>query len=81
MPDSVEQYKAETARLRVLLDFLQTGIFCADNDNPDPDVISAYNLAQVACFQQIRKAALDHLCTTSPVSLANESPPDSSGEA
>jgi hypothetical protein len=53
----LERYRAETERLRVLADFLARPVCAHGGTEPDPDVITAYNLAVEAALQGIRRAA------------------------
>ena len=50
-------HRAETERLRVLVDFLARPIHAHGGSDPDPDIITAYNLAVEAALQGIRRAA------------------------
>jgi hypothetical protein len=52
------RHRAETERLRVLIDFLSRPIHAYGGAEPDPDIIVAYNLAVEAALQGIRRAAL-----------------------
>ena len=51
----LERQRAETDRLRVLVDFLSRPIH--GGSEPDPDIITAYNLAVEAALHGIRRAA------------------------
>lgn len=53
----LERYRAETERLRVLADFLARPVHAHGGTEPDPDIISAYNLAVEAALRGIRQAA------------------------
>ncbi len=53
----LERHRAETERLRVLIDFLARPIHAPGGSEPDPDIITAYNLAVEAALQGIRRAA------------------------
>ncbi|MDB5350543.1 MAG: hypothetical protein JWN86_1790 [Planctomycetota bacterium] len=53
----LERHRAETERLRVLVDFLARPIHAHGGSEPDPDIITAYNLAVEAALQGIRRAA------------------------
>jgi hypothetical protein len=55
--DELEWHRAETERLRVLIDFLARPIHAPGGADPDPDVLTAYNLAIEAALQGIRRAA------------------------
>jgi hypothetical protein len=52
------RHRAETERLRVLVDFLARPIHAHGGSDPDPDIITAYNLAVEAALHGIRRAAL-----------------------
>jgi hypothetical protein len=51
------RHRAETERLRVLVEFLSRPIHAHGGTEPDPDIITAYNLAVEAALQGIRRAA------------------------
>ncbi len=51
------RHRAETERLRVLADFLARPIHAHGGCDPDPDIVTAYNLAVEAALQGIRRAA------------------------
>ena len=55
-------YRAETDRLRVLADFVARPIACykgeGNDEAPDDEVVSAYNLAVEAALKAIRRAAI-----------------------
>lgn len=53
----LERHRAETERLRVLVDFLARPIHAPGGAEPDHDIISAYNLAVEAALKGIRRAA------------------------
>lgn len=53
----LDRHRAETERLRVLVDFLARPIHAHGGSDPDPDIITAYNLAVEAALQGIRRAA------------------------
>jgi hypothetical protein len=53
----LERQRAETDRLRVLVDFLARPIHAHGGSEPDPDIITAYNLAVEAALHGIRRAA------------------------
>jgi hypothetical protein len=57
----VDRHRAETERLRVLIDFLARPICAHGGAEPDPDIVTAYNLAVEAALRGIRHAALGHL--------------------
>jgi hypothetical protein len=52
----LQRYRAETERLRVLVDFLARPIHAHGGAEPDPDIVTAYNLAVEAALQGIRRA-------------------------
>ena len=52
------RHRAETERLRVLVEFLSRPIHAHGGADPDPDIVTAYNLAVEAALQGIRRAAL-----------------------
>jgi hypothetical protein len=49
-------HRAETERVKVLVDFLARPIHAHGGAEPDPDIITAYNLAVEAALQGIRRA-------------------------
>src|SRR5258708_33347948 len=51
-------HRAETERLRVLVEFLSRPVHAHGGSEPDPDIVTAYNLAVEAALQGIRRAAL-----------------------
>ena len=53
----LELHRAETERLRVLVDFLARPIHAHGGSEPDPDIVTAYNLAVEAALNGIRRAA------------------------
>ena len=53
----LDRHRAETERLRVLIDFLARPIHAPGGAEPDADIISAYNLAVEAALVGIRRAA------------------------
>ncbi len=53
----IERHRAETDRLRVLTDFLARPIHAHGGEHPDPDIVTAYNLAVEAALNGIRRAA------------------------
>lgn len=53
----LEWHHAETERLRVLIDFLARPIHAPGGCDPDPDIVTAYNLAVEAALNGIRRAA------------------------
>jgi hypothetical protein len=55
--NELEWHKAETERLRVLIDFLAHPIHAPGGSDPDPDVLTAYNLAVEAALNNVRRAA------------------------
>jgi hypothetical protein len=53
----LDRHRAETERLRVLVEFLARPIHAPGGAEPDPDIVSAYNLAVEAALVGIRRAA------------------------
>jgi hypothetical protein len=53
----LERYRADTERLRVLVEFLSRPIHAPGGSDPDPDILTAYNLAVEAALHGIRHAA------------------------
>jgi hypothetical protein len=53
----LERYRAETERLRILAEFLARPVHAHGGADPDPDIVTAYNLAVEAALQGIRRAA------------------------
>lgn len=53
----LDRHRADTERLRVLVDFLARPIHAHGGADPDPDIITAYNLAVEAALCGIRRAA------------------------
>lgn len=51
-------HKAETERLKVLVDFLTNPVHAHGGAEPDSDIIIAYNLAVEAALNGIRRAGL-----------------------
>jgi hypothetical protein len=51
------QFRAETERLRVLVEFLGRPIHAHGGTEPDPDIVTAYNLAVEAALLGIRRAS------------------------
>jgi hypothetical protein len=51
------RHRAETERLRVLVDFVSRPVHAHGRSDPDPDIVVAYNLAVEAALQGIRRAA------------------------
>src|SRR5205823_9752385 len=56
--DELEWHRAETERLRVLVEFLARPIHAPGGSDPDSDVLTAYNLAVEAALTSVRRAAL-----------------------
>lgn len=52
------QHRAETERLRVLVEFLARPVHAHGGPEPDPDIVTAYNLAVEAALNGIRRAAM-----------------------
>ena len=53
----LDWHRAETERLRVLVEFLARPIHAHGGSEPDPDIVTAYNLAVEAALHGIRRAA------------------------
>jgi hypothetical protein len=53
----LDRHRAETERLRVLVEFLARPIHAPGGTEPDPDIVTAYNLAVEAALVGIRRAA------------------------
>jgi hypothetical protein len=53
----LDWYRAETERLRVLIDFLARPICAHGGADPDPDIVTAYNLAVEAALKSVRRGA------------------------
>jgi hypothetical protein len=49
-------HRAETERVKVLVEFLARPIHAHGGADPDPDIVTAYNLAVEAALQGIRRA-------------------------
>jgi hypothetical protein len=52
-------HRAETERVKVLVEFLARPIHAHGGSDPDPDIVTAYNLAVEAALQGIRRATTD----------------------
>ncbi len=52
----LDWHRAETERVKVLVDFLARPIHAHGGSDPDPDIVTAYNLAVEAALQGIRRA-------------------------
>jgi hypothetical protein len=52
----LEWHRAETERVKVLVEFLARPIHAHGGTEPDPDIVTAYNLAVEAALQGIRRA-------------------------
>jgi hypothetical protein len=52
-------HRAETERVKVLVEFLARPIHAHGGAEPDPDIVTAYNLAVEAALQGIRRATTD----------------------
>lgn len=57
VPFDLERYRAETERVRVLAEFLGRPVHAHGGTEPDPDIVTAYNLAVEAALKGIRRAA------------------------
>ncbi len=55
----LERCRAETERLQVLVEFLGRPVHAHGGSDPDPDIITAYNLAVEDALQGIRRAAAE----------------------
>lgn len=55
----LDRYRAQTERLRVLVDFLARPVHAHGGPEPDPDIVTAYNLAVEAALQGIRRATCE----------------------
>ncbi len=55
--NDLDRHRADTERLKVLVDFLARPIHAHGGADPDPDIVTAYNLAVEAALQGIRRAA------------------------
>jgi len=55
---NIDWHRAETERLRVLVDFLARPICAHGGPDPDPDIVTAYNLAVEAALRGIRQATV-----------------------
>ena len=53
----IERHRAETERLQLLVEFLTRPIHAYGGADPDPDVVTAYNLAVEAALNGVRRAA------------------------
>jgi hypothetical protein len=49
-------HRAETERVKVLVEFLARPIHAHGGAEPDPDIVTAYNLAVESALQGIRRA-------------------------
>ena len=49
-------HRAETERVKVLVEFLGRPIHAHGGAEPDPDIVTAYNLAVESALQGIRRA-------------------------
>ena len=55
---TLKQYRAETERLKVLIDFLQKPLCAKGGPDADEDILIAYNLAVETALYGVRKAAM-----------------------
>ncbi len=55
--NDLDRHRADTERIRILVDFLARPIHAHGGPDPDPDIVTAYNLAVEAALQGIRRAA------------------------
>lgn len=51
------RFRAETERVRALVDFLARPVHAHGGADPDPDIVTAYNLAVEAALVSVRRAA------------------------
>ena len=51
------RHQAETERVKVLVDFLARPVSAPGGAEPDPDIVTAYNLAVEAALTCVRRAA------------------------
>jgi hypothetical protein len=59
--EALDRHRAETERLRVLVDFLAHPIHAPGGAEPDPDIVTAYNLAIEAALKRVRRAASERI--------------------
>ena len=52
------KHRATTERMRVLVEFLSRPIHAHGGSEPDPDIITAYNLAVESALLALRRAAV-----------------------
>ena len=52
------KHRATTERMRVLVDFLSRPVHAHGGSEPDPDIVTAYNLAVEAALLALRRAAI-----------------------
>jgi len=57
----IDRHRAETERLQLLVEFLTRPIHAHGGTDPDPDVVTAYNLAVEAALNGVRRAASSQL--------------------
>ena len=60
----IERHRAETDRLQLLVEFLTRPIHAHGGAEPDPDIVTAYNLAVEAALDGIRRAASTRITPT-----------------
>lgn len=60
----IERHRAETERLQLLVEFLTRPIHAHGGVDPDPDVVTAYNLAVEAALNGVRRAASAQLSSS-----------------
>ncbi len=53
----LDWHRAETERLKVLVEFLSNPVHAHGGSDPDPDIIVAYNLAVEAALKGIRRGS------------------------
>ena len=51
------RHQAETERIKVLVDFLARPVCAPGGAEPDPDIVTAYNLAVEAALTCVRRAS------------------------
>jgi hypothetical protein len=76
-------YKLQTDRLRILVEFLSRPVQCAGGKSgADPDVIAAYNNATETSLKVVRQLALETpTCSTNSHSSSPSVSPKACGES
>jgi hypothetical protein len=59
LADLGKVYAAQNDRIRALSEFLRTPVCAPGGDEPDPEVVAAYNLAIATALHGIRAIVLD----------------------